>query len=233
MSNTNQTDVNSIDMVVTAINPNTSFTLLGSSNALANSPGFPGGGGNYTIINTSELFYPRKRYVTNIENSSLPLVSTSIAHGMTSGQTIRFSIPTLTTGASGMTQLDQMYAIVTQVQDDYSFNINIDTTLFSPFAWPTVFQQPSSFPIMIPFGEDTGTALASPYSQTPTIAGVQIEGAQSGILADAVVNTGYVGMILGSIGVNARSLNPITGPAGSNPGDLMFWVAGKSSYGGY
>jgi hypothetical protein len=233
MSSTNQTDINGIDMVVSAITPDSSFTLLGASNALANNPGAAGGAGFYTIVNTAELFYPRRRYVTDIINGPNPLVSTSVAHGMTPGQTIRFSIPTLTTGASGMIELDEMYAIVTQVQDDYSFNINIDTSLFSPFVWPTISQQPSSFPIMIPFGEDTATALSSTGVQIPTIAGIQIPNTQSGILADAVVNTGFIGMTLGALGVNARSLNSITGPAGSNPGDLLLWTAGKAVYGGY
>ena len=73
----------------------------------------------------------------------------------------------------------------------------------------------------------------------PQVAGVQIPNTQVGILSDATVNTGFLGMILG-IGGNGNSLGtPIMGPAGSIANianvqypDVMYWVAGKSSLGG-
>jgi hypothetical protein len=237
MSNTAQTDVNGIDMVVSAVTANTSFELLFSDNALANAPGAIGGAGFYRIVNSMELFYPRHRYITNITNGTSPTVSTSVAHGMTPGQQIRFTIPTLSTGLSGMTQLDGMSATVTQVIDDYSFIINVDTSAFSPFVWPTISQQPSSFPIMVPFGEDTATSLVSPFSQIPEVNGIQIPGTQSGILADATVNTGILGMELGLGGVGFVLGTPISGPGtnifGPSVTNTIYWVAGKSSYGGY
>jgi hypothetical protein len=232
MSNTAQTDVNGIDMVVSAVTTNTNFTLLDSSNALANVPGAIGGAGFYRIINTMELFYPRHRYITDITNATNPLVSTSVAHGMTAGQQIRFTIPTLATGLSGMTQMDGMMATVIQVEDDYSFFIDVDTSAFSVFVWPTISQQPSSFPIMVPFGENTAEALVSIFPQTPTIDGIQIPNTKTGILADATVNTGILGMIFGTGGLGLAAGADISGPAGTLDGDLMYWTAGKSSFGG-
>jgi|RhiMetdeSRZDD1v2_1073273.scaffolds.fasta_scaffold02819_22 hypothetical protein len=233
MSNTAQTDVNGIDMVVGAVTTNVSFTLLTATNPLANVPGVVGGAGFYRIVNTSELFYPRRRVVVNITNAVTPTVSTSIAHGMTPGQEIRFSIPTLVIGNPGMIQLNGLSAIVLSVTDDYNFVINIDTSAFNTFVWPTVAQQPSSFPLMVPFGEDTATSLSTPASQVPTIGGIQINGTQSGILADATVNTGFLGMVLGTGGVGTvAGALAISGPAGTAAADVVYWVAGKSSYGG-
>lgn len=236
LSNTAQTDVNGVDFVVGAVVANTSFTLMTATNALATAPGAIGGAGFYRIVNNgnSALFYPRRRFVTNITQAANAQVSTSVAHGLTVGQEVRFNIPAV----SGMVQLnptsDNNYqpAIVASVVDDYNFTINISTAAFTAFTWPTIAQQPSSFPVVAPVGEDTATSLSSAVAQTPTIGGVQIFNTNSGILADSTVNTGFLGMILGTGANGAISGAAITGPAGSVAADVVYWVAGKSTYGG-
>jgi hypothetical protein len=237
-------------MVVGAVTVNTSFTLLTASNVLATAPGAIGGAGFYSIVNNGNtaLYYPRNRYVTNITQAVNGQVSTSVAHGLTPGQEVRFNIPAV----SGMIQLNPQInnnyfptsssvpAIVVSVVDDYNFTININTTAYTAFTWPTITQQPSNFPQVIPFGEDTATSLSSTAAQTPTIAGQQIFNTNNGILADSTVNTGYLGMILGTGGNGLELTTPILGPSGSvawtsgnaPTGDLIYWVAGKSTYGG-
>ncbi len=242
MSATAQTDVNGIDMVVGAVTANTSFTLLTASNPLATAPGAIGGAGFYRIVNASALFYPRRRYVVNITQATNAQVSTAIPHGMTPGQAIRFEIPV----QSGMIQLapspfnNYFPVTIVQVIDDYNFTINVDSTAFTAFTWPTIAQQPSGFPSFTPFGEDTASALASPFAQVPTIAGQQIFNTNTGILADSTVNTGFLGMILGGGGNGTALTTPIAGPAGTvhftagnviDVTDTIYWVAGKSSYG--
>jgi hypothetical protein len=242
LSNTAQNDVNGIDMVVGAVVVNTSFTLLTATNALATAPGAIGGAGFYRIVNYNELYYPRHRYITNITQAVNAQVSTSIAHGLTPGQEVRFNIPAV----SGMIQLNPSQqnnfapAIVVSVVDDYNFTININTLAYTPFTWPTIAQQPSGFPQVIPFGEDTATSLITAASQVPTIGGLKINGTQTGLLADATTNTGFLGMILGAGGNGLELTTPILGPSGSiawssgNVGtpDRLYWVAGKSSFGG-
>lgn len=220
MSNTAQTDVNGIDMVVGAVTTNTSFTLLTASNPLATAPGAIGGAGFYRIVNYLPLFYPRRRYVVNVTAATNGQVSTSVPHGYTVGQELRFNIPAV----SGMTQLNPtpgnnyQSAIVETIVDAYNFTININTSSFTAFTWPTIAQQPSSFPEVTPFGEDTATALA----QTPPLSSLE----------DATVNTGFLGMLLGTGGTGVISTAAITGPAGTTAGDIVYWVAGKSTYGG-
>ncbi len=242
MSNTAQLDVNGVDMVVGAVTANTNFTLLTASNALATAPGLIGGAGFYRIVNASSLFYPRRRYVVNITQAANAQVSTSIAHGLTPGQEVRFNIPAV----SGMIQLNAtpannyMAAIVESVVDDYNFTININTTSFTAFTWPTSAQTPVSFPSVTPVGEDTATSLVATGSQVPSVGGVQIYNTNTGLLADSTVNTGYLGMILGNGGNGLELTTPILGPSGSlawsagnvATGDTMYWVAGKSTYGG-
>lgn len=242
MSSSAQTDVNGIDMVVGTVVNNTSFTLLTSTNPLATAPGAIGGAGFYRIVNTSSLFYPRRRNVVAITQAVNANVSTAIAHGLTAGQAIRFEIPS----QSGMIQLNSTpannYATATVVQviDDYNFTVNVDTTAFTAFTWPTIAQQPSNFPHIVPVGEDTASALLSPYAQTPSIAGQQIFNTNTGILADSTVNTGFLGMILGGGGNGTALTTPVSGPAGTvhftsgnviDVTDTIYWVAGKSTYG--
>lgn len=234
VSNTAQTDVNGIDMVVGAVSANTSFTLLTASNVLATAPGAIGGAGFYRIVNVDPLYYPRKRFVVNITQATNAQVSTSVAHGLTPGQIVRFNIPTV----SGMVELNPtpsnnyQNATVLTVVDDYNFTIDINTTTYTAFTWPTIAQQPSSFPEMHPVGENTASALSINAAQVPTVGGIQIYNTNTGILADSTVNTGFLGMVLGT-GGNGNALGAaITGPAGTAASDVMYWRAGKSSYGG-
>ncbi len=246
LSNTAQTDVNGIDMVVGAVTVNTSFTLLFAGNALATAPGVVGGAGFYRIVTVDPLFYPRRRFVTNITQAVNAQVSTSVPHQYVAGQAVRFLIPDV----SGMTQLnstpDNNYRVATviTVVDSYNFTISIDTSAFTAFTWPTSVpnQQPSNFPEVAPVGEDTATALVSTAAQTPIdIFGNQINATNTGILSDSTVNTGFLGMILGSGGNGLELTTPIIGPAGSvhfsagdaiDARDVLYWVAGKSTYGG-
>ncbi len=239
MSNTAQNDVNGIDMVVGAVTANTSFTLLTATNALATAPGAVGGAGFYRIVNYNPLFYPRRRYVVNVTAAATPTVSTSIEHNLCAGQLIRFEIPNLIPVA-GMTQLNGQTATVLSVTDAYNFVINIDTSAYTAFAWPTIAQQPSSFPHFNPVGEDTANALVNLNPQVPLNGGLQIFNTNTGILSDSTVNTGFLGMILGSGGNGLLAAAPIVGPAGAvtfsnldvGTPDTIYWVAGKSTYGG-
>lgn len=236
MSNTAQTDVNGVDMVVGAVTANTNFTLLTATNALATAPGVIGGAGFYRIVNVDKVFYPRARFVTNITRAVNAQVSTSVAHGLTPGQAVRFNIPAV----SGMIQLNasasnnNQFSIIQTVVDDYNFTINTNTTAYTAFTWPTSVpnQLPTSFPEVTPFGEDTATALSSNTAQVPSVGGIQIPNTNTGILADSTVNTLFIGMILGTGGNGLSVGAAVTGPAGTAAADVMYWVAGKAQYGG-
>ncbi len=229
-----QQDTQGIDFAIGAVVANTSFTLtIAGLNALANVPGAVGGAGFYRVVNVDELFYPRHRYITNITKAVNANVSTSVQHGMTPGQEVRFSIPKLALAPFGMVELDGVVATILTVVDDFNYTINVDTSAYSTFVWPAVAQMPASFPIMVPVGEDTATSLVALGSQVPSIGGLKINATQSGLLADSTVNTGFLGMVLGTGGVGTvAGALAISGPAGTTAGDVVYWVAGKSSYGG-
>lgn len=228
--------VSGIDFVVGALVANTSITLGTASSALANTVGIVTGTGHYRVVNTDGLFYPKRRFISNITQAVNAVVSTTVAHGYVAGQAVRFSIPAV----SGMIQLNpsvansSLSATVVAVVDAYNFSINVDTTAFSAFSFPTVAQQPSSYPEVHPLGENTAAALASANAQLPIdSSGNPIYNANSGILSDSLVNTGFLGMTLGVGGVgNIAGAVALTGPAGSVAADVVYWQVGKSTFGG-
>ena len=98
------------------------------------------------------------------------------------------------------------------------------TSWFPVFATPLSSFTPAQ---VVPFGEDTATALA----QSPQLSS----------LGDAVQNVGFLGMVLGGGGNGTALTTPIVGPAGSgttsdegvlSAPDTLYWLAGKSTYGG-
>ena len=236
LSNTAQNDINGMDFVVGAVVANTSITLLAASNALATAPGAIGGAGFYRLVNQQSLYYPRRRLVTNIAvtGAGVATVSTSLEHSLTVGQAVRFNIPAV----SGMVQLNTngrnnyMYSTVTSITDAYNFVIDTNTASFTAFTFPTIAQQPSSFPTVEPIGENTAIGLAANSNVFPQYQGLNVFNANSGVFADATVNTGFIGMILGTGGTGAISTTAITGPAGSVAGDVVYWVSGKADFGG-
>jgi hypothetical protein len=127
--------------------------------------------GSWRVIPYPSLFYPRRRYITSITSSgSSSVVVTSVTHGFTVGQEVRFYV-----GAA--------FGIITAVNTSTSvnsFTVNIDSSAFTSFSFPLTAAVPFDPAVVVPVGEDTGAALT---------AGVNI-------LGDATYNTGVIGLSL-------------------------------------
>ncbi len=156
-----------------------------------------GGAGFYRLIPYPSIFYPRRRFITAITAANPAVVTTSVDHGFTVGQEIRMHVPAV----FGMTQMDGLNGTITAVTAS-TFTLNIDSSAFTPFVFPTAAAVPFTPAEVIPFGEDTSFALQNGQD----------------ILADATINQALIGIILAA--------GPAS-PAGEN-GDLIYWRAGKS-----
>lgn len=205
-----------VDMIVSAIAGNDIDLLLAAVNALATASGVAGGNGNLQRIDITSRFYPANRIITNITQAAgVITVATSIPHGMTVGQKVRFKIPA-TCGAAISALLDAnsannyVSATVTSVVANgaalaafgsCSFTIDIVGS-GEAFAYPTSAQVAagSQLPEMIPFGQDTAYSVSQ----------------NANILADATVNQGFVGIRLKSGAFQ---------PAGNNS-ERIFWKVG-------
>jgi hypothetical protein len=76
--------------------------------------------------------------------------------------------------------------------------LNIDSTSFTTFAFPTYLYTPFTPAEVVPVGDTAG-----------------------GTLAGATLNQGYIGMLLGSLGA-------VSGTPTGVANDTIYWVAGKS-----
>jgi hypothetical protein len=194
-----------IDFTVGTIINNVSFTLqneiaIVASGALA--------AASYSIVQFPNFWYPNYRVISNITQAVQAVVSTTVNSGFLVGQQIRFSnMNQVIPGAAayGMTQINGLVGnIVAVAANGSSFTVDINTTGFSPFAFPTSGNTPVTFALAVPVGENTATALA----QNP----------QLSTLNDATINIAQTGMLLKA---------GITSPAGLAP-NVIFWKAGKS-----
>jgi len=157
-----------------------------------------GTSGSWMLINTDPLFYPRRRFIMSISQASAAVVTTSVPHGYQVGQQVRFNIDS----HYGMVQLNNVQATVTAVNSVSSFVINVDTSAFNAFVFPSSSAVPFTPAQVVPIGENTAVAESNNVN----------------ILSDATVNTGFIGM---SLAAGANS------PAGQS-GNVIYWVAGKS-----
>lgn len=230
-----QNNIDGIPMVVSAVTPGVNFTLLTATNALQQLPGAIGGAGTYRVV-SYPMFYPNTLYITNIAVAGTNLtVSTSTQHGLTPGQIVRFSIPSL----FGSTELNsnsfnnyQTFTIQSVGAAGDTFVVTAPIGGITAFVFPTIAQFNASldknYAIVVPVGMNTGNALTNTNAQVPLRNGLQINATQTGIYADARVNTSFVGVRLGTGGTATALGAAVTGPAGSVAGDVVYWVAGKS-----
>lgn len=161
--------------------------------------------GSWTLIKYDPLFYPRRRCITKITQASQAVVTLSVTHGYKVGQLVRVVVPAV----FGMTQMNNLQATIvainTTTTSGNTITLNIDSSAFTAFAFPTAASlgggafTPAQ---IVPVGQDT------PYSLSQ----------QVDILSDRTTNTGFIGMQLAA-GAN--------GPAGQD-NDVIYWVAGKS-----
>jgi hypothetical protein len=193
-----------IDFSIGVIVPATSFQLAHMPIPAA------GGTGFYRQIPYPSLFYPRRRYITQVTVGATTTLVTSVTNSFNIGETVRFVVP----AAFGMTQLNGLLGTVLAVNQvgttgNNTVTVNIDSSAFTAFVFPLVAAVPFSYAEIIPVGEDTATALAN----------------NANILADSTINTGWTGIILGT---DASAAAVALGSAGGTVGDLIYWKAGSS-----
>lgn len=199
--------VNGMDFAIDTIVANTSFRI---SSALATAPGAAGMAGFYRIVNYDPIYYPPFRYITNITAAASAVVTLSVPSQYEVGQEVTFIV---NDPNAGMTQINGLTGTITAVSgtvvtagvlEPQTITVDIDTSAFSAFTFPTTAQAAGGVnrPIVIPAGMDTAQAITS---------GVNI-------LSDAMVNQAILGVRLGG----GAAAGAAAGPAGA-VGDVMFW----------
>lgn len=105
--------------------------------------------------NPNPDYFPAMRLIEAITQANPAEVTTTFAHGYGTGMIVRLVVPP----ADGMQEINGMTGTITVTGDD-TFTIDIDSTLFEPFAIPVTY--PPHVDIcaqVIPIGEVNETLL--------------------------------------------------------------------------
>lgn len=98
------------------------------------------------------VFLPKLRYITAISKASQAVVTFSSTHGFAVGQTLRLHC----SSAFGMVEIDGLLGEIVAVNtSNNTVTLNIDSTSFTTFAFPTsaTASVGVSFPLAVPVGE--------------------------------------------------------------------------------
>lgn len=161
-----------IDFEVDTIVAGVSFRIR---YAMANVPGGAGAAGHYRRLVFDPIYYPRRRYLANITQAANAVVHTTVQHGYTIGQEVRFNIP----AKYGMVELDGLTGSILAVTAA-TITVDINTTAFTAFAFPVAADVPFTPATVTPLGEATQAIVGKVT------------------LDDATLNTGYIGIELGA-----------------------------------
>jgi len=205
-----------VDCFVSSVGP---VTLLNAQNAFSavNPFGVVGTDGFISKINITSRFYPANRVVTRMTQAAgVITVGTSIPHGLTVGQQVRFKLPAacgadyvalLSSSASNNYATFTVASVIVNSTNanfgSVAFTLTADGSgLAAAMGYPTSAQvvAGSQLPEMIPFGQDTAYSVSQ----------------NANILADATVNQGFIGIKL---------KGGATNPAGA-AGAQIFWKVG-------
>lgn len=108
------------------------------------------------------VFTPAMRIIIAISNGYPCSVQTSFPHGYVDGTVLRLLIPL----GYGMQEANQMFGAIIVTGSD-TFNLDIDTTYFSAFAFAAHPPFNLQYSQCVPFGEINSTLKAALRNQLP------------------------------------------------------------------
>src|SRR5690606_19481414 len=128
INNTGAQQITNFDWTVTAVTTNVSFSLGYAGVA----PGSAGTGGFFRKIPFDSMYYPRRRFITNVTAATSAEITLSVTHGFTVGQLVKVFVP----AGWGLTPISA-YATVTAINTTTNtITVNLDTSSAGTFAYP-------------------------------------------------------------------------------------------------
>lgn len=139
--------------------------------------------GSFRIVNATDRYYPKSRYITAITQASSAVITMSVSHGYTVGQEVRIVVP----AAFGMTEINGLLGVITAVTtgSTNTITVDIDSSSFTAFAFPTsaVAAAGVTFAQVVPVGEAAINSISQPFGN---------------LLDDRTRNVSITGIIVGS-----------------------------------
>lgn len=114
--------------------------------------------GSWRKIDFDAEFYPRRRFITSITQATSAVITMSVTHGLTAGQSIRLNVPS----AFGMTEMDGLLANITAVSTaNNTVTVDVDSSAFTAFSFPLTAGVPFTQAQVIPVGETANGTYAN------------------------------------------------------------------------
>ena len=170
-------------------------TLSGTTFSLDYAPTLATAGtsGGWRKVQYVEGFYPSVRMITAFSQAAQAVLKFSVTHPYKVGQQLRLIVP----DKFKMVEANDLVATVTAINTtNNTVTLDLDSSGFTPFAFPVNADVPFTFAQVLPIGKGTTLDYAN-------------------LWGSSLVNTGYIGIELAA-GINS--------PAGSN-NDEIFWRA--------
>jgi hypothetical protein len=162
--------------------------------------------GSWMLVNSTPLYYPSSRYITQIVDNgdgATTNIKLSVTNNYQVGQTLRLNIPAAYGAFSALNGVLVTVTAAGNVFPNNYVDVNIPTAQYgASLTFPLAGAVPYTFAQVVPVGENTALAEANNVN----------------ILNDATYNTAVIGMLLAG-GVDT--------PGGATS-DVMYWTAGKS-----
>lgn len=127
------------------------------------------GPGSIRVIPFDPIFYPRHRSITKITQAAQAVITTSVDHGYSVGDALRFTVP----AAFGMVEINGLVGNVVATTL-HTFTVDIDTTGFTPFAFPLTAATPFTPAIVVPFGEDVTVGSLNDATENTATIGIKL-----------------------------------------------------------
>lgn len=172
-STTSMLQIAGWDFTIGSLVTNTSFEL-----SFLDSSGFAAAASAGTIrrVPFDPRFYPRNRRITGITQATSAVVTLSVTHGFTAGQSVRIKVP----ATFGMIEIDDLIGNITAISTvNNTITLDIDSAAFTAFAFPTSAEAGAGVeaPQIIPVGEtanDTFSNNLDDATENRSFRGVQI-----------------------------------------------------------
>jgi hypothetical protein len=160
----------------------------------------------YRKVLNPAYYYPQNTVITGITAANPMVVTTATNHGFTVGQAVRLNVPAV----MGMTQANNIAAVITAVTATTFTLGSVDSSAFTAFGWPATTSVPFNPARVIPIGS----------GPTPTtfLPSVQYN---YDTLDDATTNQAFQGFSVGSNILVAASTTVL----GVTASDVISWTA--------
>jgi hypothetical protein len=164
INTTGMLQIAGMDFTVGTVNAGVSFQLR-----YLDSSGFGAAATNadWRIVPFDPQFYPRRRYITGITQAASAVITMSVAHEFSVGETVRIFNPDSNFGMGQINgQLGTITAVTTGATN--TITVDIDSSAYSAFAFPTsaVAAAGITFPQVIPVGDPNSSLVGATSNQS-------------------------------------------------------------------